>query len=489
MESPRFYHDGETPLERISALEDRIASDDAGSGVRAGGDANGDIVVSVGSSEITAATCSWQCVVACVSPLHTHGKDKSKQKTKTKRSLRLTLIAVEEAGTGDDYAGIEAADVKGKMRASEGRTLRRCGMTAPASSSSTCGFCFWRRWGWGVGGAGGVFALRAALGMRLLVMGSWASGGAFPSGCAGEGGRPEVQVHTGYLADVLLRVALDVGAVGCAPAGRLWCTCRQVLAAYEIHGVTSSKLVLGYALRRAAWPHFAQPCRFSPVNNPPPPSSDPSIIGIFSAKKPQAVTIALSPTYRDGGNLGRRRRVKRRCRLLAGRRLEEERGLGRHAMDSKWGNRLAARAHFPEFCCAIRPGIDELPAGISTDWHLVRTPGADTWSTVLTRLLLNGLIRWQRCLPSSLNGSRFKKSRTTAQHLLRPRSRVCINLSGDCQLGIADSGRDYSENVFAIGTMRRGSCRGCHSAHFPGLARVADLLSTHDLLEDKRTIP
>lgn len=147
-------------------------------------------------------------------------------------------------------------------------------------------------------------------------MGSWASGGAFPSGCAGEGGRPEVQVHTGYLADVLLRVALDVGAVGCAPAGRLWCTCRQVLAAYEIHGVTSSKLVLGYALRRAAWPHFAQPCRFSPVNNPPPPSSDPSIIGIFSAKKPQAVTIALSPTYRDGGNLGRRRRVKRRCRLL-----------------------------------------------------------------------------------------------------------------------------------------------------------------------------
>lgn len=93
MESPRFYHDGETPLERISALEDRIASDDAGSGVRAGGDANGDIVVSVGSSEITAATCSWQCVVACVSPLHTHGKDKSKQKTKTKRSLRLTLIA------------------------------------------------------------------------------------------------------------------------------------------------------------------------------------------------------------------------------------------------------------------------------------------------------------------------------------------------------------------------------------------------------------
>jgi len=128
-------------------------------------------------------------------------------------------------------------------------------------------------------------------------------------------------------------------------------------------------------------------------------------------------------------------------------------------------------AHFPEFCCAIRPGIDELPAGISTDWHLVRTPGADTWSTVLTRLLLNGLIRWQRCLPSSLNGSRFKKSRTTAQHLLRPRSRVCINLSGDCQLGIADSGRDYSENVFAIGTMRRGSCRGCHSAHFPGLAR------------------
>ncbi|KAL3955543.1 hypothetical protein ACCO45_011106 [Purpureocillium lilacinum] len=53
-----------------------------------------------------------------------------------------------------------------------------------------------------------------------------------------------------------------------------------------------------------------------PPSTTPAPSSDPSIIGIFSAKKPQAVTIALSPTYRDGGNLGRRRRVKRRCRLL-----------------------------------------------------------------------------------------------------------------------------------------------------------------------------